>query len=200
MSTVDKDGMLVDARVQLKRFPQIEKGSLDALRAIVVHQTDSASEDAAFGAYLSGGNGAHFLIARDGRIFQTASMSKRCYHVGRLIKSRCLEVLKSSCKDAEIAKATALGWTSRINMIDRIERAKSYPDRYPVNSDSIGIELVGKHVDDKTYQDVTPEQNLSLQWLIDQIYKHYSLDKSDVFRHPEVSYKNPGEAAGASWR
>lgn len=200
MSTVDKDGMLIDARVQLRRFPQIEKGALDSLRAIVVHQTDSTSEQAAFNAYLAGGNGAHFLIARDGRIFQTASLRQRCYHVGRLIKSRCLEIVKSNCRDPEIAKAATLGWTSRINAIDRIERQKNYPDRFPVNGDSIGIELVGRHIDEKTYQDVTPEQNLSLQWLVDQIYKHYSLDKSDVFRHPEVSYKNPGEAAGAAWR
>ena len=43
-------------------------------------------------AYNSGGNGAHFLIGKDGHIYQTANLLQTCYHVGKLIKSKCLEI------------------------------------------------------------------------------------------------------------
>jgi len=92
------------------------------------------------------------------------------------------------------------GWSKIIIAIDKHERQKNYPDRFPINSDSIGIELIGMHIDDKTYESITTCQNMSLQWLIDEIYTHFGLDKNDVYRHPTVSYKNPGEAAEAKWK
>jgi N-acetyl-anhydromuramyl-L-alanine amidase AmpD len=200
MSSIDSDGMLVDPRVQLQRYAHLEHGTLDDVHAIVVHQTDSASAQSALNAYAGSGTGAHFLIARDGRLIQTASVKMRCYHVGRRIKSRCLTLHGSQCRDAALARAMALNWAARIREIDRIERQKRYPDRYPVNSDAIGIELVGRHLDDTRYEALTAQQLASLQWLLDQLYAHFELDGQDVFRHPEVSYKHPGEAASAAWR
>lgn len=99
-----------------------------------------------------------------------------------------------------MAKILAMSWTSQIKALDAHERAKAYPMRYPVNSDSIGIELVGKHLDDKTYEAVTAEQSTSLQWLVSELFRHFSLIYSDVYRHPEVSYKSPGEASTAVWK
>ena len=88
---------------------------------------------------------------------------------------------------------------AQFKAMDSHERLKAYPERYPVNSDSVGIEIVGKHIDDKQYEAVTPAQNESLKWLLGELYRHFSLTGSDVYRHPDVSYKNPGEAKGASW-
>lgn len=99
-----------------------------------------------------------------------------------------------------MAKALAISGIARFKAIDAIERGKGYPDRYPVNADSVGIELVGRHLDDATYEPVTGAQAMSLQWLIDALYANFGLGASDVFRHPEVSYKNPGEARSATWR
>ncbi|MEJ2682718.1 MAG: N-acetylmuramoyl-L-alanine amidase, partial [Gammaproteobacteria bacterium] len=124
-------------------------GPLASIHAIVVHQTDAPTVQHTFNGYKAGGNGAHFLIGKNGQIYQTASMHKRCYHVGRLIKSKCLAINKKSCNSANMAKILALSWINQIKALDANERAKSYPHRYPVNSDSIGIELVGKHIDSK---------------------------------------------------
>ncbi|MFK5914170.1 MAG: N-acetylmuramoyl-L-alanine amidase [Woeseiaceae bacterium] len=77
---------------------------------------------------------------------------------------------------------------------------KNYPDRYPVNSDSIGIEIVVKFINDTKYEDLTAAQNVSLQWLISELYGHFNLDTTDVYRHPEVSYKMPSEGSTAVWR
>ncbi len=45
-----------------------------------------------------------------------------------------------------------------------------------------------------------PAQNSSLQWLISELYGHFSLEKDDVYRHPQVSYKQPSEASTATWK
>lgn len=200
MSTIDKNGMLISPKVTVWRYPHIEHGSLNTIHGIIVHQTDSPSVNSTFNSYNKGGNGAHFLIEKTGTIYQTASLNKRCYHVGRRIKSKCLEINKKQCKDKKLAKLMILAWNKRLIALDKHERQKNYPQRFPVNSDSIGIEIVGKHINSKKYEIVTSFQNMSLQWLIDQIYTHFSLNKNDVYRHPSVSYKNPGEAAGAKWK
>jgi len=200
MPTIDANGMLVDPKVIPRRSSGIEHGALPSVLAIVVHQTDSPTAESTLSGYQAGGNGAHFLIDKNGQIYQTASLFARCYHVGKLIKSKCLTVNKSSCDTAAMARMLAMSWTRQINAIDAHERAKPYPDRYPVNDDSIGIELVGMHIDDDSYEAVTAAQNASLQWLIDALYAQFDLKSSDVYRHPAVSYKNPGEASSAVWK
>ncbi len=200
MSTIDKEGMLIDQKVISKRHQSIEHGQLTSVHAIVVHQTDSSSADSTLNGYKNGGNGAHFLISKAGEIYQTASLKMRCYHVGRLIKSKCLALNKENCKDEAMTKILTMSWGTRIKALDAYERAKPYPDRYPVNSDSIGIEIVGRHIDEKKYDTVTIQQNTSLQWLVKELNKHFSTTNDDIYRHPVVSYKHPDEAGSAKWQ
>lgn len=200
MSTINNDGMLVNNKVTLRRFHNIEHGVLPSIQAIVVHQTDAPTAQHTFNSYKSEANGAHFLIDKNGHIYQTASIKKRCYHVGRLIKSKCLTINKNSCNSESMAKILTMSWATQIKVLDAHERAKKYPHRYPINSDSIGIELVGKHIGPKKYETVTAQQNMSLQWLISELYRHLNITSNDVYRHPEVSYKNPGEASTATWK
>lgn len=200
MSKINKDGMLIDSRINRRRFPNIEHGALSGVHAIVVHQTDAPTAQHTFNGNNAGGNGAHFLIDKNGLIYQTASIYKRCYHVGRLIKSKCLTINKNSCDRASMAKILAMSWTNQIKALNSHERSKTYPHRYPINSDSIGIELVGKHIDKKKYETITAQQNMSLQWLTGELYNLFSLTSGDVYKHPEVSYKNPGEVSTAVWK
>lgn len=90
----------VDAeRIKIKIFPGVENGKLEVVNGIVVHQTGGATADGAFSSYSKPkANGAHFLIDRDGQIYQTASLFKVANHVG-LLRSRCLETHK--CSDSE---------------------------------------------------------------------------------------------------
>jgi len=199
MLTIDTNGIIVDKRIQSKRYPAIEHGKLAQVRAVIVHQTDAPTEQATFNGYGKGGNGAHFLIGKGGSIYQTASVHAVCFHVGRNIKSKCLEVSKGACADLAAVKLLTLKWSAQVSAIDAHERTKAYPARYPVNLEALGIELVGKSIDAKSYEAVTAAQNTSLSWLLGELYTLFSLGKADVYRHPEVSYKNPGEAAGATW-
>ncbi len=51
MLTIDDQGMVSDARVKPKRFPSIERGKMDVVSGIIVHQTDGFNEASAFQSY-----------------------------------------------------------------------------------------------------------------------------------------------------
>lgn len=79
----------------------------------------------------------------------------RYYYVGGLLKSRCLQLNKRQCKSKVVVRMLTMSWSKRISAISRHEKGKSDQDRFPMNSDSFGIELVGRHIDDKTHQAIT---------------------------------------------
>ncbi len=83
-----ENGKLVDEKVLQKNFPKIEKGKLIKINSIIVHQTGSSAADQTFNSYKTGGHGTHFLIDKKSVIYQTANLSKKTYHVGK-IKSKC---------------------------------------------------------------------------------------------------------------
>lgn len=82
MLYVSKDGIVDAERVEVRTFSNIERGKLDKVNGIVVHQTNGPTAQSAFNSYRSpGAKGAHFLIDRDGTIYQTASLHKVTIHV-----------------------------------------------------------------------------------------------------------------------
>ncbi len=124
MTSINSNGMIVNAKVVNRRFPHIEHGALQGVHAIVVHQTDAPTAQHSFNAYNRGGNGAHFLISKNGQIYQTASLHKRCYHVGRLIKSKCLTINKRNCTSPDMARILAMSWRKQFEALNIHERKK----------------------------------------------------------------------------
>lgn len=214
MLTIDTQGMVSDARVKPRRFPTIERGKLTTISGIIIHQTGGASEQSAFQSYKNPmANGAHFLIAKDGEIFQTASLLSKTNHVGKL-RARC--IVEHSCSASELIFLKKASSTPR----NKAEMKKSVPGRYPSNQDSIGIEIVGQaalppgksypanSTDDQkrvfldnngVYESVTAAQNLSLKWLVNELIQSLKIPDKEVHRHPDVSQKNPTEASTAKW-
>ena len=201
MASINDQGMIVDPKVKLKRYLNLEHGPLAGVKAIVVHQTDSSTIAPILSAYSAATVGAHFLIDKNGQIYQTASINKRCYHVGKYLKSKCLTINPQKCDSQFVSKIASMKFTERKTAINKHERAKDFPDRYPVNSDSIGIEMIGVHTSETTYEAPTVQQNASLKWLVNSIHSLVvNISKDEVYRHPDLSYKNPGEASGAKWK
>jgi len=199
-----KNGKLVASKVIDKVKSKIEKGSLTKVDAIVVHQTGSSSAASSLSSYDKGANGAHFLIDKDGTIYQTARMDQKCWHVGN-IKSRCNEL--KSCTPDELKEINSIlfkkgeSYEVRIRNLSQQEAKKAYPNRYPTNDDSLGIELVGSfRAKSSTYDVVTNPQNESLIWLVSVLQSVLGVSDKDVYRHPEVSYKQPSEAQSAKWK
>lgn len=198
-----QNGLLKDPKIQQRLFPGIEKGPLGKVNALVIHQTGAPTAQHTFNSYQNGGHGAHFLIDKMGKIYQTAKLNKKAHHVGK-IKSKCYET--KSCTKAQLQAATQIlfkkgqKYSTRVTNLHNSEKLKPYPDRYPLNSDSIGIEIVGNYNNKtKLYESVGPLQNQSLQWLIGELFTLFSITKADVYRHPEISYKMPTEAGTATW-
>lgn len=195
---IDKRGHVIDQRVKLELRPILERGPMLAVHGIIVHQTDAATAASSLNAYKVRPIGAHFLIDKDGTIYQTASVAQRVAHVGRL-KARC--VAEHSC--APNNRAGLHGLPTKLT--NRAENLKAVPARYPSNSDSIGIELVGQSMpgsyatSDRVYEAVTPAQNASLVWLIDGLTHAMNISRTEIFRHPTVSHKTPSEASTAKW-
>jgi N-acetyl-anhydromuramyl-L-alanine amidase AmpD len=199
-----KDGKLVapGGTIVEKLFPKIDKGAMTTVHAIVVHQTGGKTADSSFGKYKSGTEGAHFLIDKDGTIYQTARVDRMCWHVGK-IQSRCYSL--KSCDVDELKEIKSIlykkgdSYSARVSKLNEHEQEKEYPDRFPTNSDAIGIELVGAYTESGGYEAATDEQNESLAWLVAALETALGLSSSDLYRHPEVSYKQATEAESAKW-
>lgn len=202
MSSLVK-GKLVSKKVTQKIYSTLEKGKLLKVNGLVIHQTGAATANHTFNSYEKGGHGAHFLIDKAGKIYQTASLDKQTYHVGK-IRSKCHEL--SSCSKEELKQVSDIlykkgeRYSTRVMNLHKHEKKKGYPNRFPMNSDSLGTEIVGAYSKSKKkYESISNEQNVSLKWLIEQLYSYYTLSKVDVFRHPEVSYKQASEGKSAVW-
>ncbi|MFN3416369.1 MAG: N-acetylmuramoyl-L-alanine amidase [Caldimonas sp.] len=196
---IDSQGLVQDPRVRLALSPNIERGPMTQVRGIVVHQTDSPTATSTLNSYRSpGANGAHFLIDRDGTIYQTASILKVTWHVGPL-RARCLA--EHRCAPTELRALRRFDPKGE----HQRERAKAHPDRYPSNQDAIGIEIVGQALpkdvpqEERVYESVTAAQNASLKWLVSGLSLSLGVAMAEVFRHPVVSRKNPTEAETAVW-
>jgi len=202
------NGKLIAPKVTAKIYPSLHKGKMNKVNAIIVHQTDSDAAQQTFNQYKAKSTtGAHFLIDKKGNITQTGLLNQKCAHVGKIL-SKCYET--KACTKADLALATAiyhqkgLKFSVRVKNLYVHEKEKTYPDRYPMNEDSIGIEIVGKakagtKPGSKVYESINKEQNASLKWLINELYKLLNLDDEDVYTHPQISRKNVTEASTAAW-
>lgn len=130
---LDADGLVHHDKVQngIHANRYIERGDMSQVNGIVIHQTGASTAASTFNSYANpGANGAHFLIDKDGTIYQTASLHKATNHVGPLL-SRC--EAEQSCPKSN----------SGVKVMHNREKAKNAGERYPSNQDAIGIELVG---------------------------------------------------------
>ena len=200
MLSIDSSGMVVTPRVVRARKIQIERGAMQRISGIVVHQTGGSTAASALSSYRNASaTGAHFLIEKDGTIYQTASLKKQTWHVGR-IKARCVAEMR--CTPVELEQLRRFDPRGE----DRREMRKAVPDRYPSNTDSIGVELVGEALPlnehnpaRRSYVAAPATQNDPLRWLIHALSVTLRVPVTEVFRHPVVSRKNRTEAARAQW-
>jgi N-acetyl-anhydromuramyl-L-alanine amidase AmpD len=193
MLIIDQSGRVQNSKIKLAISPAIEHGEMNEIHGIIVHQTDSATAQSTLNGYKAPKpNGAHFLIDKDGTIYQTASVYKKTHHVG-FIKSRC--IAEHSCTPVELK---ALQGKRVGAQIGQVEKKKTFPKRYPFNNDSIGIENVSL-AKNGVYESLTAQQQASLSWLINELTQTLKVPMTEIFRHSEVSWKLSSEGASAKW-
>ena len=141
---IDANGKSLHPSITDKISGNLGKGDLDQINGIIVHQTGASTATSTLNYYTSASaNGAHFLIAKDGKIYQTASVYQKTWHVGKL-RSRC--VAQGVCTPVDAQRDTSEKEINYINGLgasarNDYEKDKDYPDRYPKNADSLGIEM-----------------------------------------------------------
>ncbi len=185
------NGIVDHPDIKLHIVDTLARGKMGTVHGIIVHQTGGATAAAAFAGYKARPYGTHFLIDKDGTIYQNASLLYYTAHVGKL-KARCLA--EHRCTPVDMKRYAGFN----PSLQNRMEMQKKPGDRYPSNGDSIGIELVGEAPNDR-FVDVTAEQNRSLKWLVKELGQTFRVPMTEVFRHPQVSWKQETEASTARW-
>lgn len=186
---VDQDGYVQNAGFIHKPIKALERGPIRGPAAIVLHRTVSSTASSTLNAFRRG-IGTHFLIDKDGTIYQVASLKQYTAHVGP-IRVRCLA--EGKCPPADLDRIKR--FTPRQGHDH--EKAKPYPDRYPMNEDSVGIEVVAMyHEGNATWDAPTPEQETAIRRVIRILKKSYGLEDRDVYAHDLISRKTAGEGQG----
>lgn len=202
---ISSDGVIKHAKIVTKIFKNLEHGALAKVNALVIHRTAAKTTKSTLISWQKSQFGTHFLICTTGKIFQTAHTNKQCWHLGSL-RSRCRTEKICEERDSEIIKNILLdgsdSWESRFRILRYHERKKSYPERYPTNGDSIGIEIVGAYLggkgDDGIFEPLNLQQKVSFFWLVKELIEKYGLSSvRDIYAHGHIARKKPSEGAGA---
>lgn len=184
-----EDGFINSEFVVNKRIPRLELADIKAVHGIVLHRTATTDLKGTLRGFEERRVGTHFLIDYDGTIYQTASLDKLTAHILH-IRSRCLD--EGTCSIKEKEKIKKLGWSPR--QLHYHELKKSYPYRYPTNSDAIGIEVMGGF-DEKSekWEKLTDKQIKSVKLLVKLLQRGFNLTDDDIYTHEQISYKQEGE-------
>jgi hypothetical protein len=195
--TIGADGYLTDPNITQTKIPQLENGPMAAVNGIVMHRTEGSTASGTIGHWKGQSNpsGTHFIIDRDGTIHQTASLNNSTSHVGKIRSRGEVEGTLTPEDKQQLVTARAKPTSDTLD-VHRLESRKDYPQRYPNNSDSVGIEVVGTY-DEKTkrWQEPTEQQLESVRRLVGILQSNYGLNNKDVYEHDKISYKTDGEGA-----
>jgi len=100
-----------------------------------------------------------------------------------------------TCSAGEAKLIKGRGWNP--TKVYNHEKVKAYPEKYPTNEDSVGIEVVAMYDEStKTWDAPIPEQTESIKVLVRILKKAYSLDDADVYAHDTISRNTEGEGQG----
>lgn len=202
MLKMDVNGWVENKKIKKEQRTAIEHSPIASINAIVLHRTGSQTASSVLNAWKTKKEGAHFLISENGEIYQTASLKKQCWHVGKLY-SKCRTTTSCSKEDAEnlekILSKKNISWGKKFRLVTRSELTKSYPNRFPHNHDSLGIEIVGVLSTDKEIYEIPNKDQLeSLYWLLDELVTTYSLSVKDIYAHGKIAHKDKNKSEGES--
>ena len=201
---IDSEGYLQGLNIVKYPITRLESSLANGFtpKAIVLHGTGSTTAKSALEYWSNPNNarvGTHFLIDTDGTIYQCASLHKYTQHVGDIRSKVELEKTWNAKEKVLIDNIwkEKTSYVARKIKVSNYEKTKSYPNRYPISSDSIGIEVVGKY-DDKTkrYPNATTKQLESLEQLVIVLLELFNISKTDMYAHAKIAYKDENSAEG----
>ncbi|WP_305806529.1 peptidoglycan recognition family protein [Stenotrophomonas sp. YIM B06876] len=200
--SIGADGFLMDRGVVHTPISRIQHGVMEQVNGIVLHRTESSTASGTLQAWRTGagGTGAHFLIDKDGTIHQSVSVDQQAWHVGAIRSRGEVEgtITPADQRELRSARTGQAEWKApAARAVGRVEASRPYPERYPTNADSVGIEVVGRYdPSTRTWDAPTAEQSASIRQLVGILQHNFGLNDHDVYEHDAISRKTPGEGAG----
>lgn len=200
--TIDREGFMTASWITRTPIPAISHAPMPQVNGIVLHRTESSTAASTLATWRTrdAATGAHFLIDRDGTVHQTVSVNQQAWHVGAIRSRGEVEgtITPDDQRELDAARNGQAEWRgSAVRAVSRIESGRPYPERYPTNADSIGIEVVGRyHPATKRWDDPTPDQTAAINRLMESLQRNFGLSNEDVYEHDAISRKTPGEGAG----
>lgn len=201
-TTIGRDGFLTDPGITRTPVAKIEHGAMPQVNGIVLHRTDSSTAAGTLNTWRTRADatGAHFLIDTDGTIHQTVSVDRQAWHVGPVRSRGEVEgtITPGDQRELDAARGATPEWrASAVRAVSAVEATRPYPERYPTNGDSVGIEVVGRYNPaTQTWDPPTAAQQASIQRLVGTLQNNFGLNDHDVYQHDVISRKTPGEGAG----
>ena len=126
-----------------------------------------------------------------------ALQGPRAIVLHRTVSSTARSSLKGSCDAAEQSAVESLARRQAYREMHNREKAKPYPDRFPMNEDSVGIEVVAMYTEaTRQWDPPTPGQSEAISLLARILKTQYSLTDADIYEHDRISRKTAGEGAG----
>lgn len=184
-----KDGFFKHSSIVNKRIPGLELATMDKVNAIILHRTATQNLKGTLRGFAERKIGTHFLVDYDGKIYQTAGIDKITAHVGE-IRPRCVK--NKTATPEELEEFKEIGWSPL--KVHYHEIKKNYPERYPYNSDAIGIEVMGGYDKGKNkWEKLTPKQIKSVKFLVNLLKSKCNLTENDIYAHEDISYKTENE-------
>jgi N-acetyl-anhydromuramyl-L-alanine amidase AmpD len=198
----DVNGYIQNHKVVNEIRPAIEHSLIGAINSIVLHRTGSVTAKSVLNAWNTKKEGTHFLISETGKIYQTASLNKQCWHVGKLY-AKCRTTSSCSEDDAKsiesILHKKNTSWGKKFRLVTRHELKKDYPARFPHNHDSLGIEIVGVISDQQEVYETPNELQLkAMSWLLDELISTYNMTIKDIFSHGKIAHKDKNKSEGTA--
>lgn len=198
----DVNGYIKNNKIKNETRSAIEHSAIGAINSIVLHRTGSVTGKSVLNAWLTKKEGTHFLISEIGEIYQTASIKKQCWHVGKLY-AKCRATSSCSSDDAKAIESILhkknTSWGQKFRLVTRHELKKDYPARFPHNHDSLGIEIVGVISNQKeVYETPNEFQLTALSWLLDELISTYNITIKDIFSHGKIAHKDKNKSEGTS--
>lgn len=164
----------------------LEDEPLSQPKAIIIHRTNTADAQSVIRSYESGRTlGTEYLVDIDGTIIRTSKAGFSTSHVGKL-RERSPRPGRTSSTYRDIHAYELQNF--------------EYPQRYPSNEETIGIEVAGEAVANPNGEMSYPKPNVlqisAVQRLVRYLLDLYDLTYDDVYSHEEVSYRTANEGRG----
>ena len=164
--SISGQGMINNPLVVSNRINRVESGPGDPLKlGVVLHRTVSSNSKSTLGNFAKTGSGTHFLVGKDGTIYQTASLNKGTFHFRPDLQTAQFQLTRANTISIEVV-GMPLDANGKVTLI--------------------GSKVVG-------WEPLTEPQIKSVAFLVNSLISTFGLTNNDIYNHEDIQSKAKNE-------